>query len=96
MTDQQSRPILCAKRRHPARAAIAFYVAVQKHIAHEYEVCCGVNFALPIQYFQHTRGIVNNFQQYVNFEFATVETPFMITAPLHDIPRWFCFSESPE
>ena len=40
------------------RAAISFYVAVQKNIALECEVCCGVNFALHIQYFQHTRGLV--------------------------------------
>ena len=35
--------------------------AVQKHFALECEVCCGVNFALPSQHFQHTRGLVNNF-----------------------------------
>jgi hypothetical protein len=46
------------KKTHPERGAISFYVAVQKNSALEREVCCGVNFALHIQYFQHTRGLV--------------------------------------
>jgi hypothetical protein len=68
---------------------------MQKHIALECEVSCGVNFALLIKYFQQTRGLVNNFSQSVNLVFATVETRFMITS-LHDIARWFHFSASPE
>ena len=33
----------------------------------ECEVCCGVNFVLPIQYFQYTRGVVNNFSTTCEF-----------------------------
>ena len=52
-----------------------------KQIALECEVCRAVNFALPIKYFQQTRGLVSNFQQFGNLVFAMAETRFKITAP---------------
>jgi hypothetical protein len=36
-------------------------IAVQKHIGLKCEVRRGMNFALPIQYFERMRGLVNNF-----------------------------------
>ena len=47
----------------------------------ECEACCGVTFVLPIQYFQHTRGVVNNFLIICEFALAMVEHRSMINTP---------------
>jgi hypothetical protein len=49
------------QKSRPGRTAIAFYFAMQKYIAPECEAIVVLNFALPIQYSQRARGLVNNF-----------------------------------